>query len=41
VKYFRKQVVRASGRIQGDVDDRLLVLVDGTIAEMGALVAVL
>jgi len=41
VKHFRKQVVRASGRIPGDVDDRLLVLVDGTIAEMGALVAVL
>jgi hypothetical protein len=41
VHRFRKQVVRANGRIAGDVSDRLLGLVDGAADHLGALAAVL
>jgi len=34
---FRKQVVHAKSRIAGDVDDRLLELVDGAADHLGAL----
>jgi hypothetical protein len=37
VHRFRKQVVRANGRIAGDVSDRLLELVDGAADHLGAL----